>query len=91
MFYIKFDIFYLFLNVISFDLVVFEKFDDLVFEGKKFLFFFINRYERKKNLILVLEVLVKLRARLTFRDWDKVYLIVVGGYDERVLENVEYY
>lgn len=58
MFYIDFDVFYLFLNVISFDLVVFEKLDDLVFKGKKFLLFFINRYERKKNLILVLEVLV---------------------------------
>ncbi|XP_036117257.1 alpha-1,3/1,6-mannosyltransferase ALG2 [Molossus molossus] len=79
------------LNVTSFDSAIPEKLDDLVPKGKKFLFLSINRYERKKNLTLALEALVKLRGRLTSQDWDKVHLIMAGGYDERVLENVEHY
>lgn len=79
------------LNVTSFDSAVPEKLDDLVPKGKKFLFLSINRYERKKNLTLALEALVELRGRLTSQDWDKVHLIMAGGYDERVVENVEHY
>lgn len=79
------------LNVSSFDSAVPEKLDDLVPKGKKFLFLSINRYERKKNLTLALEALVELRGRLTSQDWDKVHLIMAGGYDERVVENVEHY
>ncbi|XP_032716591.1 alpha-1,3/1,6-mannosyltransferase ALG2 [Lontra canadensis] len=79
------------LNVTSFDSAVPEKLDDLVPKGKKFLFLSINRYERKKNLTLALEALGELRGRLTSQDWDKVHLIMAGGYDERVLENVEHY
>ncbi|KAM4878012.1 alpha-1,3/1,6-mannosyltransferase ALG2 [Thomomys bottae] len=79
------------LNVTSFDSTVPEKLDDLVPEGKKFLFLSINRYERKKNLTLALEALVQLRRRLASQDWERVHLIMAGGYDERVLENVEHY
>ncbi|XP_069866731.1 alpha-1,3/1,6-mannosyltransferase ALG2 isoform X1 [Dipodomys merriami] len=79
------------LNVTSFDSAVPEKLDDLVPEGKKFLFLSINRYERKKNLTLALETLVQLRRQLASQDWERVHLIVAGGYDERVLENVEHY
>ncbi|XP_042551771.1 alpha-1,3/1,6-mannosyltransferase ALG2 [Dipodomys spectabilis] len=79
------------LNVTSFDSAVPEKLDDLVPEGKKFLFLSINRYERKKNLTLALETLVQLRTRLASQDWERIHLIVAGGYDERVLENVEHY
>lgn len=85
------DVLYPSLNVTSFDSAVPEKLDDLVPKGKKFLFLSINRYERKKNLTLALEALVKLRGRLTSQDWDKVHLIMAGGYDERVQENVEHY
>ncbi|XP_052501140.1 alpha-1,3/1,6-mannosyltransferase ALG2 [Budorcas taxicolor] len=79
------------LNIVSFDSAIPEKLDDIVPQGKKFVFLSINRYERKKNLTLALEALVKLRARLTSQDWDKVHLIIAGGYDERVLENVQHY
>ncbi|XP_068830574.1 alpha-1,3/1,6-mannosyltransferase ALG2 [Capricornis sumatraensis] len=79
------------LNIVSFDCAIPEKLDDIVPQGKKFIFLSINRYERKKNLTLALEALVKLRGRLTSQDWDKVHLIIAGGYDERVLENVQHY
>lgn len=79
------------LNVTSFDSTIPEKLDDLIPQGKKFLFLSINRYERKKNLSLALEALVKLRGRLAAQDWNKVHLIMAGGYDERVQENVEHY
>uniref|UniRef100_G3T234 Alpha-1,3/1,6-mannosyltransferase ALG2 n=2 Tax=Loxodonta africana TaxID=9785 RepID=G3T234_LOXAF len=85
------DVLYPSLNVTSFDSAVPEKLDDLVPKEKKFLFLSINRYERKKNLKLALEALVELRGRLTSQDWDRVHLIMAGGYDVRVLENVEHY
>lgn len=85
------DVLYPSLNVAAFDSVIPDKLDDLVPAGKKFLFLSINRYERKKNLALALEALVQLRSRLPSQDWERVHLIVAGGYDERVLENVEHY
>lgn len=51
----------------------------------------INRYERKKNLGLALETLAMLQKYLTGDDYKRVYLIMVGGYDKRVEENVEHY
>lgn len=51
----------------------------------------INRYERKKNLELAIEALAELRKYLKDDEYKKVYLIMAGGYDKRVEENVEYY
>ena len=85
------DVLYPSLNITSFDSAVLEKLDDIVPKEKKFILLSINRYERKKNLTLALEALVKLRGRLSSQDWDKVHLIIAGGYDERVLENVQHY
>lgn len=51
----------------------------------------INRYERKKNLGIAIEALAELKKYLSDEEYKKVYLIVVGGYDKRVEENVEYY
>ena len=51
----------------------------------------INRYERKKNLFLCIEVLSALKNILTMREYERVYLIMAGGYDKRVEENVEHY
>lgn len=51
----------------------------------------INRYERKKNLGLAIEVLAELQKYLTEEQYKKVYLIMAGGYDKRVEENVEHY
>ncbi|XP_014488528.1 PREDICTED: alpha-1,3/1,6-mannosyltransferase ALG2 [Dinoponera quadriceps] len=51
----------------------------------------INRYERKKNLSLALEALAELENLLTKEIYKRLYLIVAGGYDKRVEENVEYH
>ncbi|XP_076756414.1 alpha-1,3/1,6-mannosyltransferase Alg2 [Xylocopa sonorina] len=51
----------------------------------------INRYERKKSLGLAIEALAELQKYLTEEKYKKVYLIMAGGYDKRVEENVEYY
>ena len=51
----------------------------------------INRYERKKNLGLAIEALAELEKYLTEEQYKQVYLIMAGGYDKRVEENVEHY
>lgn len=51
----------------------------------------INRYERKKHLGLAIEALSALQRYLSPEDYDRVYLIMAGGYDKRVEENVEHY
>jgi len=57
-------------------------------------FLSINRYERKKNIGLAIRALASLRDDIMgekqFRA-HKVHLIIAGGYDERVAENVEHY
>ncbi|NXY92203.1 ALG2 mannosyltransferase, partial [Alcedo cyanopectus] len=89
--YLNPDVLYPSLNISSFETVVPADIDDLIPKKKKFLFLSINRYERKKNLSLALEAVQELRGRLSCAEWDEVHLAVAGGYDERVLENVEHY
>ena len=60
-------------------------------DGKRFVFVSINRYERKKDLKLALNSLVYLRTKLSKADWDSCHLIMAGGYDWRVNENVFHY
>ncbi|XP_038626435.1 alpha-1,3/1,6-mannosyltransferase ALG2 isoform X2 [Tachyglossus aculeatus] len=85
------DVLYPSLNFSSFDATAPTGIDDTIPRGKKFLFLSINRYERKKNLSLALEALVDLRGRLDAHERDTVHLVMAGGYDKRVLENVEHY
>ncbi|XP_060680800.1 alpha-1,3/1,6-mannosyltransferase ALG2 [Hemiscyllium ocellatum] len=59
--------------------------------GRDFIFLSINRFERKKNLGLALRALHCLRDLLGQEDWQRVHLVLAGGYDPRVLENVEHY
>ncbi|XP_046686184.1 LOW QUALITY PROTEIN: alpha-1,3/1,6-mannosyltransferase ALG2-like [Homalodisca vitripennis] len=61
------------------------------FESDRFIFLSINRYERKKNILLAITALSLLKTKLSEKDWDRVYLIIAGGYDNRVIENLEYY
>ncbi|NWQ90717.1 ALG2 mannosyltransferase, partial [Burhinus bistriatus] len=89
--YINPDVLYPSLNVSSFETVVPVDVADLIPKKKKFLFLSINRYERKKNLALALEALHELRGRLDSHEWNEVHLVMAGGYDKRVLENVEHY
>lgn len=65
--------------------------DGLLPEGTSCLFLSLNRYERKKNLGLALEALAVLRSGLPPGQSAGVHLVVAGGYDERVAENVQHY
>lgn len=60
-------------------------------EGTSHMFLSLNRYERKKNLGLALEALAVLRCSLTPAQKAGVHLVVAGGYDDRVTENVQHY
>lgn len=56
---------------------------------KEFVFLSINRYERKKQISLAIEAFNLLKNDL--KKNQKVKLIIAGGYDSRVVENIEYY
>ncbi|CAN8071114.1 unnamed protein product [Agarophyton chilense] len=47
----------------------------------------LNRYERKKNVSLAIETLAFLRSECN----ADVELVIAGGYDSRLAENVQYY
>lgn len=51
----------------------------------------INRYERKKDLRLAIEAMLNLRESLNASEWRSCHLVMAGGYDPRVSENVEHY
>ncbi|CAK1545645.1 unnamed protein product [Leptosia nina] len=57
----------------------------------KFIFLSINRYERKKDLQLALRAVEQLRYLLNEDDWNRVHLIMAGGFDPINLENMEHY
>lgn len=63
----------------------------LEFPDNGILFLSINRYERKKNLKLALDAMNELKKRLSSNEWSHVHLVMAGGYDTRVKENVEHY
>lgn len=48
----------------------------------------LNRYERKKNVSLAVETLAVLVERVPHREFK---VVIAGGYDERLRENVEYF
>ncbi|KAL4237103.1 hypothetical protein ACF0H5_005484 [Mactra antiquata] len=58
---------------------------------KNLVFLSINRYERKKNLALAIQAFGQLKDKLSKAVGDSTHLIMAGGYDERVTENVEHY
>lgn len=55
------------------------------------IFLSLNRYERKKNLSLALESLKVLLNMLDDNERANVHLVMAGGYDDRVEENVDHY
>ncbi|XP_077159098.1 alpha-1,3/1,6-mannosyltransferase ALG2 [Paroedura picta] len=85
------DVLYPSLNVTLFDTIIPADVTSIVPNKKAVLFLSINRYERKKNLMLALEALHGLRGRLSAQEWGEVHLVLAGGYDKAVKENVEYY
>uniref|UniRef100_W8CDK0 Alpha-1,3/1,6-mannosyltransferase ALG2 n=2 Tax=Ceratitis capitata TaxID=7213 RepID=W8CDK0_CERCA len=56
-----------------------------------FIFLDINRYERKKNHALALHAFRLVVDALPASDSKRCRLIIAGGYDERVSENLEHY
>ena len=77
----------------------FEKFDtgfdvvykDIIPDEAETIFLSLNRYERKKNVKLALESFAHLKNNLQEDEFDKCMLVIAGGYDERVTENLEHY
>jgi alpha-1,3/alpha-1,6-mannosyltransferase len=51
----------------------------------------INRYERKKNLPLALKAFKLMERILSKQEWDRLHLVLAGGYDSRNLENLEHH
>jgi alpha-1,3/alpha-1,6-mannosyltransferase len=52
------------------------------------IFVSLNRYERKKNIELALESLKFVKSKVATK--SRILLVIAGGYDLRVAENVEY-
>lgn len=50
----------------------------------------INRFERKKNIPLVVKAFAQVRAKVKAEVWDNIHLVLAGGYDHRLAENVEH-
>jgi len=55
------------------------------------LFLSVNRFERKKNLPLAVLALAHLKKLLDPEVFAKVRLVMAGGYDTRLPENVEHF
>lgn len=86
------DVLYPSLNTQTFDQPSQESgLGGLLPEGTSCMFLSLNRYERKKNLGLALEALSALGSRLSREQAAGVHLVVAGGYDDRVTENVQHY
>ncbi len=58
--------------------------------GKELVLLSMNRFERKKNVSLAIEMLGELRKDLSSDTFSKIRLIIAGGYDKRNTENVEH-
>jgi alpha-1,3/alpha-1,6-mannosyltransferase len=54
------------------------------------LFVSLNRFERKKNVALAIEALAELRSRVSSDEFQRVKLVVAGGYDPLNTENKEH-
>uniref|UniRef100_A0A182RSC1 Alpha-1,3/1,6-mannosyltransferase ALG2 n=1 Tax=Anopheles funestus TaxID=62324 RepID=A0A182RSC1_ANOFN len=86
------DVLYPSLNTRFFDETYIDESDQVVkLPNDAFVFLSINRYERKKNLPLALHAFKALQELVSPGEWHKVCLIMAGGYDDRVMENVEHY
>lgn len=59
--------------------------------NKKFIFLSINRYERKKDLKLAIKAMSLLKFKLTEDEWNSCHLILAGGYDKRLGENINHF
>ena len=68
------------LNFQSYDVQVTEQDEqDVVPSSAKYVFLSINRFERKKNLQLALEALVKLQSKVSEEEWKSIHLVMAGN------------
>lgn len=65
--------------------------NNLQLPNESVVFLSLNRYERKKNISLALCAFKELEKHVSKSNFDKCHLIVAGGFDKRVTENVEHY
>ena len=73
-------------HIDEFNLVIRDDFH----KKSEFVFLSVNRYERKKQISLAIKALNSLKSHLD-PSKHKVKLIIAGGYDDRVAENIEYF
>ncbi|XP_050400955.1 alpha-1,3/1,6-mannosyltransferase ALG2 [Patella vulgata] len=73
----------------AFDKPIDDPTDDLIPSNKSLILLSINRYERKKNLPVAIQAFGKIKEK--YPDNQTIHLIMAGGYDNRVTENVEHY
>lgn len=58
---------------------------------QNFVMLSLNRYERKKNVLLALQILKALEEKVSKDEWNKLQLVIAGGYDTNNMENIEYF
>jgi alpha-1,3/alpha-1,6-mannosyltransferase len=63
--------------------------EDLLFAHHSIVICSLNRFERKKDLELALESFALVKQRNSELS-AKMLLIIAGGYDERIQENIDY-
>ncbi|KHJ48705.1 hypothetical protein D918_01007 [Trichuris suis] len=59
--------------------------------GKRTIFMSLNRFERKKNISVALYAFALLRQWLNNDLQDSIHLVIAGGYDPELAENVEHF
>ena len=74
-------------HIDEFNLIIKDRFND---KSEKFVFLSINRYERKKRISLAIEAFNLIKRNRDYSN-KKIKLIIAGGYDSRVDENIKYY
>ncbi|EGT51710.1 hypothetical protein CAEBREN_25681 [Caenorhabditis brenneri] len=57
----------------------------------KYIFTSLNRFERKKNVVLALDAFARLKSNLSENEFSKCHLVIAGGYDQKNQENIEHY
>lgn len=65
--------------------------DQLNLRDDSIVFLSINRFERKKNIPLALKAFKRLEKIVSKADYERCHLILAGGYDKRVRENIEHF
>lgn len=59
--------------------------------GSRHIFLSLNRYERKKCISLAIDAFALLAQQIQSDSQERLILVIAGGYDSRVTENVDYY